>query len=249
MSKSVIRQCPKCGTELRPDQRRSTYCSRRCGVALDLRGKTFGRLTFIERVGFTEKQSAIWAARCECGKTVTGVGHMIVSGKLGDICGCQTQTTAQRFWEKVDRRGPDECWEWLASTIKKRGGYGQFGIQRDGRNINVYAHRFAYELTHGTIPVGLLRHSCDNPPCCNPAHLIPGSHADNTDDMMARGRHRVAPLLGERHGCAKLTDVRVLEIRRRVASGEASIVLAHEYGVHRSTIKRAASGKRWSHVR
>jgi len=218
-------------------------------VTLDLKGKTFGRLTFIERVGFTEKQSAIWAARCECGNTVTGVGHMIVSGKLGDICGCQTKTDAQRFWEKVNRRAPNECWEWLACTIKKRGGYGQFGIQRNGRNINVYAHRFAYELTHGTIPLGLLRHSCDNPPCCNPAHLIPGSHAENTDDMMCRGRHRVVPLQGERHGGAKLNDGAVREIRSRVAIGGSYLDLAAEYGVHRSTIRRAASGKRWSHIR
>lgn len=116
------------------------------------------------------------------------------------------EKTIARFWSKADRRGPDECWEWKACRTTKRGGYGQFRVTlAPGKNVVLYSHRAAYEATFGAPPVGLLRHKCDNPPCCNPAHLIPGTHADNT-------------------------------------------AIAEELGVSKSTVNRAASGKRWSHV-
>lgn len=90
-----------------------------------------------------------------------------------------------RFWPKVERRGPDECWPWLGAIVP--GGYGRFGI-RDNKVRQ--AHRIAYELTVGPVPDGLLlRHSCDNPNCVNPAHLIPGTAAENADDRRLRNRH------------------------------------------------------------
>ena len=58
----------------------------------------------------------------------------------------------KRFWEKVDRRGPDECWEWTASV--KPNGYGQFSVVRDGKWLKSYAHRYGYELIVGPIPEG-----------------------------------------------------------------------------------------------
>lgn len=70
-----------------------------------------------------------------------------------------------RFWSKVDRRGPDECWPWVAPANK---GYGRMRVG-DGK---VYAHRFAYELLVGPIPEGLqIDHLCRNRACCNPFHL------------------------------------------------------------------------------
>lgn len=96
-------------------------------------------------------------------------------------------TREQRFWSKVDRRGPDECWPWLAAKSATR--YGVFDKTR--------AHRVAYALTHGLIPEGrIVCHRCDNPPCCNPAHLWLGTPKDNTADMVAKGRakfHRFGP--------------------------------------------------------
>lgn len=83
-----------------------------------------------------------------------------------------------RFWAKIDQRGPDDCWPWLAGRSK---GYGQF--------LNYLAHRIAWFLTHGEIPAGaVIRHTCDNPPCCNPNHLVPGTHGQNFRDMVERGR-------------------------------------------------------------
>jgi len=91
-----------------------------------------------------------------------------------------------RFWALVDRSGgPDACWPWLGYR-KTRGGYGQ--VRRDHRTYP--AHVFAWVLVNGPLPAdkpcGL--HRCDNPPCCNPTHIFPGTNADNSADMVAKGR-------------------------------------------------------------
>lgn len=94
-------------------------------------------------------------------------------------------TTEERFWSKVDRSGgPDSCWPWLAGRM--RAGYGNFWM--DGHEK--LAHRVAWELTNGPIPIGLcVLHRCDNAPCQNPIHLWLGTKADNSRDMVSKGRH------------------------------------------------------------
>ena len=94
---------------------------------------------------------------------------------------------AERFWEKVAKAGPDDCWLWTAS--KTRDGYGQIARDRaQGRPLS--AHRVAYALAHGldplTMEVVVVRHKCDVPACVNPAHLEPGTHADNAQDRRRR---------------------------------------------------------------
>ncbi|QDF20020.1 endonuclease [Corynebacterium phage Stiles] len=147
----------------------------------------------------------------------------------------------QRFWAKVDIRQPDECWNWqayLAST-----GYGQFGT---GGRIR-YAHRVAFEIGTGRSPAGLVvRHTCDNRACVNPAHLLLGTHADNVRDKVARNRQ----LRGEQHGGAVLTDAAVIGMRRRARAGEPIIRIAADYGVNYRTAVTAIRGDRgmWNHV-
>lgn len=86
-------------------------------------------------------------------------------------------TDEQRFWPKVDRRGPDECWLWLAGTTTA--GYGNFHSPDLGRPIG--AHRFAYELLVGPVADGLhLDHLCRTPACVNPMHLEPVTSRENT---------------------------------------------------------------------
>jgi hypothetical protein len=83
-----------------------------------------------------------------------------------------------RVWAKVDRRGDDECWPWTGYCHPD--GHGMYGDSN-------YVHRLIYEETHSTKPP-VVRHSCDNPPCCNPRHLLGGTQADNMKDMADRGR-------------------------------------------------------------
>lgn len=99
-------------------------------------------------------------------------------------------TPADRFWSKVRKGSPSECWEWTRSI--GTGGYGKFGI--DG--VIEGAHRMAWTITNGPIPEGLfVCHSCDNRKCCNPAHLWLGTIQDNLRDMVQKRRHQA----GERH--------------------------------------------------
>lgn len=98
----------------------------------------------------------------------------------------------ERFWEKVDTRGSDECWPWLAQ--KNKAGYGSFKMPgRDGRRTT--AHRMAYVLAGGAIPEGwYVDHLCRNPSCCNPEHLEAVTPRENT----LRGEVRQRELC--RHG-------------------------------------------------
>lgn len=93
------------------------------------------------------------------------------------------ELTQQRFWSKVDKRGSDECWPWLAG-LKNR--YGRFAISHKNRP----AHRVAWEIANSrAMPAEMLAcHSCDNPPCCNPAHIWPGTSLQNTQDCIQKGR-------------------------------------------------------------
>lgn len=108
--------------------------------------------------------------------------------------GCPPKVTPPetRFWAKVDRLGPDDCWEWTGHRDPK--GYGKFMVTKSSGTTT--AHRYSYEMAHGPIPDGLMvRHSCDNPPCVNPAHLAVGTAQNNADDIADHGRRRT----GEDH--------------------------------------------------
>lgn len=94
------------------------------------------------------------------------------------------KTIEERFWEKVNILGEDDCWEWTKAIHKF--GYGKFWL--NGKEI--HSHRFVYSLIYGNIPDGLwVLHSCDNGRCCNPEHLKLGTQLDNTQDMIDRNRY------------------------------------------------------------
>lgn len=147
---------------------------------------------------------------------------------------------AERYHAKVDKRGPTDCWPWLASTNKK--GYGKFG---DGTTVTS-AHRFGYVLLVGPIPQGLcVLHTCDNPPCQNPAHWFLGTNKDNVDDR-ERKRRRIAPQ-GEQHGRARLTEEQVHAIRQLYAADTSQRTLARTFSVSQRQIGRILQGVSWSH--
>ena len=151
-------------------------------------------------------------------------------------------TLASRFWAKVDKRGPNDCWLWTAAVNEH--GYGVMRPEGRRSGPTIKAHRVAVML-NGRNPEGLcVLHRCDNPPCVNPAHLFLGTKADNAADRDAKGRGN----RGSVNGHARLTETQVADIRARAAAGVLQRVLAAEYGVSRPTISRIVTGKGWLHV-
>jgi len=92
------------------------------------------------------------------------------------------KSNVERFWEYVDKKGEDECWEWTGCTKK---GYGTFWIRdveyKNGGKM-VPAHRYSYEIVNGSLSKGIpLHHTCENKKCVNPKHVIPtGSYGQHT---------------------------------------------------------------------
>lgn len=154
-----------------------------------------------------------------------------------------TPELVERFWLKIRKGGADECWPW---TGAKSRGYGSFRIPR---RSSIQATRYAYLLATKRWPGRyLVCHACDNPACCNPAHLWLGLPADNSRDMVMKGRQRSPDQRGENNPRAKLTDDRVREIRRLIADGLTNVTIAPLFGVSHATISLIRLGRFWKHV-
>lgn len=147
--------------------------------------------------------------------------------------------TIADFWSNVGVLGSNECWVWQGRTNET--GYGQF--EWEGKAVR--AHRLAYELVRGEIPDSMVvMHVCDNPACCNPAHLKLGTQADNMHDMIEKGRGRKAK--GSEHGMATLSEGDVVEIWRLLSERKTQTEIAVMYSVDRTTIGAIAAGKSWA---
>lgn len=172
-----------------------------------------------------------------------------------------------RFRSHVMAAGPDECWPFVGTM--DRDGYGHFSM----RGKAPCAHRVAFTIAFGPIPEGkVVCHRCDNPPCCNPAHLWAGTIAENNSDKRAKGRepmgddhwsrHRPENLArglrngkytkpektprGESHGSVKISAADVLEIQRLYAAGGISQQkLADRFGVRQAHVSRIVLGRVW----
>jgi hypothetical protein len=165
----------------------------------------------------------------------------------------RTPLSVERLWDRYVVTGSG-CWEYTGVIVPN--GYGRFRL--NGRNV--YAHRAAYEIANGQIPVGMyVCHHCDNKPCINPDHLFIGSPRDNFQDAYVKGRitsrwgeHRgIDPERqprGERHGCARLTEAQAQEILDRATAGEPQRQLAAEFGVSFQLVSLIALRKRWAHL-
>lgn len=144
------------------------------------------------------------------------------------------------FWDSVEVGPTDKCWPWRRGTT--RAGYGQTWL--NGKNV--LAHRVAWEIHNGSVPKGVIRHSCDNPRCCNPFHLSDGTYKDNTADMLSRNRNK--PPQGEKNRHAKLTSELVISMRAEDARGASRTYLAEKYSVTTSTVSSIINRITWKHV-
>jgi len=148
---------------------------------------------------------------------------------------------AARLWSKVEKRGPDECWPYIAKLNTY--GYGDFGW--DSKHNTMNASRAVWIVTHGAIESHqIVCHSCDYRACCNPAHLWLGSKADNHYDAVAKQRHA----FGVRHGNAKLNDEAVRSIRAQVAAGAPRSAMAEAFGVSLTLVRMIVTARAWRHV-
>ena len=132
----------------------------------------------------------------------------------------------KRFWDKVDVKGPDDCWEWQASLF--RAGYGQTQHPVTGQGMG--AHRVAYILTKGEPAKGLaVAHICHNKRCCNPAHLEAQTYRQNARANFKRPNKSKAQ---------KWTDEQIAEMHRLRAQGLVPRQIAEIVGAPLKTVER-----------
>lgn len=228
----------------------------------DVSGQRFGRTTAMQQDGFMGGQAA-WLCRCDCGTMHRTTGGRLRSGTTKS-CGCyrsdiraSIDMTAVRklrkyanyrdhLISKVDRRGPEECWPWTGATA--RFGYGIVFAEGKARG----AHRVIYETTYGhpvgSLPSGLIvMHTCDNPVCCNPRHLVLGTQKDNNQDRASKGRTKTRMLPGADHPSAKIDEEAVADIRKNVGHGSGRR-MATKYGVSQSLISAIRNRVAWKHI-
>ncbi len=155
-----------------------------------------------------------------------------------------------KFWERVNKGPPDQCWEWKGYRVKSKLSYGSYRFE--GKQWR--AHRLAYLFHYGKLPMEMfVCHSCDNPPCCNPAHLWLGTALDNNRDRERKGRgvhvcgkrDGINYVRGKSHGLAKLTESMINPIRE---DKRPQRTIARDYGVHQKAISLIKLGQTWQHV-
>lgn len=192
---------------------------------------------------------------CGCGQQTTKI--KMTNRKMGRIAGqynrfVRGHNRSSEYMEREGLGGSDlslyeidpvtGCWNWTG-LVNRQTGYGIVSYR--GKQVSV--HRLAYEIANHvklTSRFQLVRHTCDNRICLNPNHLILGTHKDNSQDAVDRGR----TARGTSHGLAKLNPDKVREIRQMRASGESYRKIAGKMGVTWRTIQDVVTGTTWSHV-
>ena len=154
------------------------------------------------------------------------------------------KSLTERFWEKVNVQGDNDCWEWEAYIHPS--GYGN--ISWCGRMWG--AHKISWILHFGDVPDGLyVSHICDNRICVNPNHLFLGTHQDNMKDRDVKRRGKIPNNVGSNHGMSKLKEEDVLKIKNFL---ETTICdrneLAKDFNVSVTTIYDIERGQSWKHL-
>lgn len=155
-----------------------------------------------------------------------------------------TEKRVARFWSRVERRGPDECWPWRGRVTPL--GYGVLEIEHRYRRVNMLAHRIAKTLALGRDLLNPhCRHLCNNRVCCNPAHLQDGTALDNHLDAVRAGTVKPSGIggcvegkYGVAHPASRYGAMERAEIVRLWQGGMSYRRIVEEVGCHRETVHR-----------
>lgn len=150
-------------------------------------GQKFNFLTVLKILEWKTKLDWILLCKCDCGKDYKIYKNALLSGSTKS-CGCWRKHSNWENNYKINET--TGCWKWLGG--KNSSGYGAANLRigNDKRKRSFQTHRMFYEKFKGKIEKGLLVcHHCDNPICVNPEHLFLGTHQDNCNDKMKKGRH------------------------------------------------------------
>jgi hypothetical protein len=153
-----------------------------------------------------------------------------------------SQELADRFWSHVNRTNDERsCWEFPTSHDKD--GYPYFYLGWKHKRT-IRASRFVWLMCKSPIPEGLVTiHRCDNPACVRPSHLLLGTRADNSVDMVSKHRS----CIGEKHPNAKLTLEKASAIRTMHKLGTMTIKeIAALFGITYGCAWEVCTGRRWN---
>ena len=167
---------------------------------------------------------------CWCGEPAQTNG-----GRKGASFLCKDHTLTARYWEYVDLKSENECWEWTGS--KTAAGYGLIYWNNELQ----YAHRLSLEFDDRPVPTRWHAcHTCDNPSCVNPKHLFSGTPRDNMQDKVSKGRHT----FGENHPNSKLTKEDVSTIRQMADEGILLVDIASAFNITAGYVSEILSNRR-----
>lgn len=147
---------------------------------------------------------------------------------------------AEKFWAHTEPELNTGCLLWWGGCHDA--GYGRVQFEKRVQP----AHRVAWKLTRGDIPQGLVVcHRCDTPACVNPQHLFLGTHRDNAQDKVRKGRHRFRVLSGADHPRIGTTLEQAQFVLNRHAAGETAASIARSLGIAVWVARNVIHGRSW----